>query len=133
MSDVAVVIGAGIIGLTTALRLQDAGLRVVIVSADDPETTTSVLATAMVGPTFGLSGPRAAGWEAETVELLMANREDPGVHLLRGRLIAVPEGFIPPSAQQLPGFALCTDDELPPPRGRRRARGEPPAERRHDA
>ena len=113
MSADAVVIGAGIIGLTTALRLQDSGLRVLIVSADDPLDTTSVLATAMVGPTFGFNGPRATVWEAETVDQFLANNETPGVHLLRGRFIAVPEGFIPPSAHELTGFALCTAADRP--------------------
>lgn len=109
-----VVVGAGVIGLTTAIRACEAGARVVVVSADDPAATTSVLATAMVGPTFGFSGPRASAWEEATVRAFLAEPEAPGVHLARGRFLARPPDFVPPGAEDLPGFARCDDSELPP-------------------
>lgn len=109
------VVGAGIIGLTTALRLAAAGFEVSIVSADDPLDTTSVLATAMVGPTFGLAGPRVSAWEAATVEVFRSTEaEAPGVRNGRGRFIAEGEGFIPPGADKLAGFAICSNSERAP-------------------
>ena len=109
----AVVIGAGVIGLTTAIRLAEAGATTCIVTADDPADTTSVLATAMVGPTFGFSGPRVRAWEEETVRAFVSEPLAPGVHRCRGRLLAVAAGFVPPGAEELPGFALCEPEELP--------------------
>jgi D-amino-acid oxidase len=86
---------------------------VAVVSAEDPLETTSVLATAMVGPTFGLSGPRMAAWERTTVGRLEAEADAPGVHLLRGRFLAVPEGFVPPAAAEARGFAICDEEDRP--------------------
>jgi D-amino-acid oxidase len=108
----AVIVGAGVIGLTTGIVLADAGLDVQVLTADDPRATTSVLATAMVGPTFGFGGPRQDRWAEVTIEELTA-RPAPGVHLCRGRFVARPAGFIPPGAETLPGFALCAPSELP--------------------
>jgi D-amino-acid oxidase len=109
----AVVVGAGVIGLTTGIRLAEADHRVTIVSADDPTQTTSVLATAMVGPTFGFNGPRATEWEAETVATFLATVDAPGVQQCRGRFIARPAGFVPPGADELPGFSLCAAPDMP--------------------
>ena len=109
----ALVVGAGVIGLTTAIRLLDAGGRVAVVTADDPGDTTSVLATAMVGPTFGFSGPRAAAWEVATTDVFRTEGDALGVRLRRGRFVAVPSGFVPPSAEHLPGFSPCSDEETP--------------------
>ena len=109
----AVVIGAGIIGLTTAIRLAESGATTRIVTADDPAETTSVLATAMVGSTFGFSGPRVSAWEDETVRAFTTEPLVPGVHLCRGRFLAEPAGFVPPSAEELPRFALCEPADLP--------------------
>ena len=112
MSVDAVVVGAGVTGLTTGIALADAGLEVQLLTADDPRATTSVLATAMVGSTFGFGGPRQDGWEAVTVQELTA-RPAPGVHLCRGRFVARPAGLFSPGAENLPGFALCAPSELP--------------------
>src|SRR3954452_15437894 len=48
-SDVTV-IGAGVSGLTTGVRLAEAGHRVRVVTAERPETTTSCAAGAIWGP-----------------------------------------------------------------------------------
>ena len=115
MAADAVVVGAGIIGLTTAIRLVERGLDVTVLTADDPLETTSALATAMIGPTFGLAGQRATTWETATVDAFRTSEADaPGVAWARGRFIAKPAGFLPPTASQLPGFAPCADDEKPP-------------------
>jgi D-amino-acid oxidase len=110
----AVVVGAGIVGLTTAIRLAEHGANTVVLTADDPAETTSVLATAMVGPTFGFSGPVVTRWETETVRTFCDEASAPGVHLCRGRFLSEPSGFVPPGAEELRGFALCEPDEQPP-------------------
>ncbi|WP_033666811.1 FAD-dependent oxidoreductase, partial [Salinispora mooreana] len=46
----ALVVGAGVSGLTTAICLAEAGLRVQIWAAESPERTTSYAAGAMWGP-----------------------------------------------------------------------------------
>jgi D-amino-acid oxidase len=109
----AVVIGAGVIGLTAAIRLCEAGATTRIVTADDPTSTTSVLATAMVGPTFGFSGPRVSAWEAETIGTFFDEPMASGVHRCRGRFLAKPAGFIPPGAEALPAFEVCNQGDLP--------------------
>jgi D-amino-acid oxidase len=109
----ALVIGSGVAGLTTAIRLCEAGARTHILTSCEPAATTSALATAMVGPTFGLSGPRNQAWEAATVEAMRAEDLSTGVHVCRGRFLAVPAGFIPPGAEALPGFGICEGEDLP--------------------
>ena len=83
----AVVIGAGVIGLTTAIRLAESGATTRIVTVDDPAETTSVLATAMVGPTFGLFGPRATPRGRPRPFRVMPRESTgaAGVHVCRGR------------------------------------------------
>lgn len=44
------VIGAGISGLSSALALLDAGLRVTVYAAEPPHRTTSAVAGALWGP-----------------------------------------------------------------------------------
>ncbi|MEM8922646.1 MAG: FAD-dependent oxidoreductase [Actinomycetota bacterium] len=109
-----VVVGAGLIGLTTAVRLAEAGHRVEVFTADDPLRTTSTAATGMVG--FGFSRPleKAIGWRQSTVTELSAQfgrgvgvRTQPG--LLAGR-----DPFEAPKAfHSLPGFRIAEPAELP--------------------
>jgi D-amino-acid oxidase len=107
----AVVVGAGVIGLTTAICLQEAGLRVLIRTGLPPAATTSNLASALVGPSFAAPGDRTRGWQAETVRRL--SPDQPGVSVRSGLMAARPAGAVPESAHQLPGFRLCPDAELP--------------------
>jgi D-amino-acid oxidase len=67
--DVAVV-GAGVIGLTTAVCLAERGRSVLVVSRDQPLASVSAVASAMVGPWFGPDGdPLIARARAEAAEL----------------------------------------------------------------
>jgi D-amino-acid oxidase len=64
MTD-AVVVGAGVIGLTTAICLAERGLRVHIRTAEPPERTTSAVAGAFIGPgAHYMPDPVQSGWEA---------------------------------------------------------------------
>lgn len=109
----AVVIGAGIVGLTSAIRLAEAGLRVRILSADEPTQTTSLLATAMVGPTFAPPGTKLDDWEQETRKEVLSSGA-PGVHLCRGRLAARPPDFVPPALRTCPASSRASKTTSPP-------------------
>src|SRR5262245_11662546 len=111
----AVVVGSGIIGMTTAIRLAEAGLQVCLLTTLPPGETTSALATARVGPTFGMAGPRGEVWTAVTLEEVVGEEERgvPGVHTCRGRFAARQAGVTPDFVRSLPGYRACTPDELP--------------------
>ena len=67
MPDV-IVVGGGIIGLTAAVRLQEAGLDVVVWSKEPPERTVSSVAAAVWYPTRTEFNPRIRAWGLETYE-----------------------------------------------------------------
>jgi D-amino-acid oxidase len=106
------VVGAGVSGLTTAILAAEAGAKVVIRSAAAPGDTTSVLASAMVGPNLSPPDDPQHRWAAETLRMLTENTI-PGVVERSGLLAARPAGAVPPGADQTPGFTLCAPDELP--------------------
>jgi D-amino-acid oxidase len=109
------VVGAGVVGLTSAVRLVEAGLRVRVIAADPPERTTSAVAGASWGPDL-VTDPRGPAWSERGRQVFTDLAADPstGVHLAGGiqaARVAVP----PPAwAAALPDFRLCADDELPP-------------------
>ncbi|MFI5907155.1 FAD-dependent oxidoreductase [Dactylosporangium sp. NPDC051541] len=80
MDDV-VVLGAGIIGLTCAIRLLEAGARVRVLTADEPARTVSRLAAAVWYPTHTEGDPRVLAWARAAFDELMAQAADgvPGV------------------------------------------------------
>lgn len=85
----AVVVGAGVAGLTAACALQGAGRRVAIVSADAVDRTTSNVAAAVWFPTEVGPRDRALRWGRRTFEVLseMAREEPRAGVLLRDTLM----------------------------------------------
>ncbi|GAA3766853.1 FAD-dependent oxidoreductase [Plantactinospora mayteni] len=111
----ALVIGAGVSGLTTAVRLAEAGLRVTIWAAEPPERTNSYAAGAMWGTYHAEPVDRVGVWSAQTLEVLRQLAADPqtGVRLVPG-LEASREPADPPEwGNQLDGFRMCEASELP--------------------
>jgi D-amino-acid oxidase len=108
------VIGAGVIGLTTAIRAAEAGMEVRVLAADPPRETTSAVAGAMVGPLLTPPGDRSRAWAQATIDELITGPVSPGVRVTRGMLAARPAGMLPPFAEEIPGFRLCAPEELPP-------------------
>ena len=106
----AVVVGAGVIGLSTGICLAERGLRVRVLTAELPQSTTSAAAVAMIGPALSPPADTASKWERVTIEEFrrLAEVPDTGVHLCRGRLAAREAPDEPP-----PGLETCTSDELP--------------------
>lgn len=84
------VVGAGVIGLTTALELAAAGHDVTVIAADPPAQTTSAIAGAIWFP-YQVGPPaRVTAWAARTRarwHALVADR-DAGVDLLTGYELA---------------------------------------------
>ena len=78
----ATVVGAGVIGLTTAIRLQEAGFTVRIVTRERPADTTSAVAAAVWYPYAVHPKERVVPWSQATREALTPLAEDP----INGRL-----------------------------------------------
>jgi D-amino-acid oxidase len=82
----ALVIGAGVAGLSTAICLAEAGWRVVIQAAEPPGQTTSAVAGAIWGPHLVEDSDRVAEWCAGTLGTLtgLAGQPGTGVRLASG-------------------------------------------------
>ena len=114
--DTIAVVGAGIIGLTTAIRLADAGLRPALIARDGVEQTTSANAGAIWGPFLSSIDGRVDAWSYRTLEVL---REDA---LIPGSGVEIVEGLLAerdPAADcgwvtSFPGSRPARPDELPP-------------------
>ena len=82
----ALVIGAGVIGLSAAIRLQEAGLRVRVWTAAPPAETTSAVAAALWYPYLAYPAERVAAWGERTFAELVRLADEPGtgVHMVPG-------------------------------------------------
>jgi D-amino-acid oxidase len=67
MADV-IVLGGGIIGLTAAVRLREAGADVTVWAPDDPQDTVSSIAAAVWYPTHTDYEPRLLAWAGRTYD-----------------------------------------------------------------
>lgn len=107
------VVGAGVIGLTTAIRLQEAGASVRILTAELTASTTSAAATGMCGPVF--AGPNAE-WELATVAELRRLEPSHGwVRMETGLGAATSSiGGAPPFADESMYVREAVESELPP-------------------
>lgn len=108
------VIGSGVAGLTTAVRLAEAGRTVRVVAARPPLRTTSAVAGASWGP-YLVSDERVLRWSQLTRLALTEIAKEPssGVRLVSG-IEAAPHPMQPPSwAIAVPDFRCCGTDELP--------------------
>lgn len=112
----AVVLGTGIIGLTSAVRLLEAGHQVRVVAAGTVEATTSWLAAAVWFPTHAGPPQRVQQWGATTFAVLseQAERGVPGVYL-RDSLSLYREDPGPLDwTRSVRELRTATEDELPP-------------------
>ncbi len=108
------VVGSGVIGLTTAVCLAEAGLSARIVTAALPQQTTSRAAGAMWGGSMLEPAAEVGRWaEVGRRELeALAAGADTGVRVARGTLAArhMPEG---PPPEAFPGVEIVRRDSAP--------------------
>jgi D-amino-acid oxidase len=123
------VVGAGVVGLTTAIRLAEQGLAVLVRTDRPPAETTSAVAGAIWGPHLVEDSERTAGWRRETLAVLRDLATDPatgvriatGIEATRGEPEpgppepAAPEPS-PPAGwlAELGGARRCEPGRLPP-------------------
>jgi D-amino-acid oxidase len=112
----AIVVGCGVIGLTTAIRLGESGLNVRIMTAALPPETTSSVAAALWYPYKAYPEDRVLYWGRKTFEVFeeLAAIPESGVRMRRGVELwrePVPD---PWWTTAVPGVRRCTVDELPP-------------------
>ena len=126
MTD-AIVIGCGVSGLSSAIRLQESGFRVRIVSRETPPYTTSDVAGAIWHPISAEHLPNGLRWAAECREELLRLVHDPqsGVALLTllepleeseegGRwLEMIPDARRVPEGELPPGYTLGYRYQVP--------------------
>jgi D-amino-acid oxidase len=81
-----VVVGAGVVGLSTAVRLREAGIEASVVARDEPLDTTSAVAAALWYPYRALPAERVTAWSAQSYSALACLAEVPGsgVRMLEG-------------------------------------------------
>lgn len=111
-----VVIGCGVIGLSTAILLREAGLDARIVAADPPERTTSAVAAAIWYPYKAYPERDVLRWGRRTFEVLetLAPAPETGVRMREGLELRRGRTGEPWWADAVPGVRRCTGEELPP-------------------
>jgi D-amino-acid oxidase len=112
----AVVVGAGVVGLTSAVQLAEAGWRVLVMTKDQPAQTTSAAAGAMWGPYLVEPRDRVKAWATKSLRVFTALAQVPGsgVRLVTGteasRTFTGPPDFL----AMLGDVTVCAPDQLPP-------------------
>jgi len=108
------VLGAGVSGLTTAVRLAEAGWQVRIRAERRPEETTSAAAGAIWDPIYA-DHPLVHQWSMRAYEVFrdLEAAGRPEVCLVPGREASRKQIPSPDWARSLPGFRECVGEELP--------------------
>jgi D-amino-acid oxidase len=109
------VVGAGVIGLTSAIRLREAGFDANIVAADLPvDTVASSIAGAIWYPYGSAPDTPEAGWGRRSLEVFMEAAEAglPGVVLMDMVDLLVEPGPDPWWADPARGFRRCEPSDL---------------------
>ena len=110
-----VVVGAGVVGLTTAISLAEAGLSTRVVAAEPPSAVTSVAAGAIWGPVRCGPADRCHDWARTGLEVLSAltDEESAGVHRLSGRVVGRTADTPPAWGDLLSDARLLPAEERP--------------------
>jgi D-amino-acid oxidase len=109
------VVGAGVVGLTSALRLAEAGHQVEVVAAELGESTTSAIAAALWYPYLATPNARVTRWLRTSFAALTALAADPGtgVRLRSGRELFREPVADPWWRSAVPDLARIAEDQLP--------------------
>jgi D-amino-acid oxidase len=117
------VLGAGVIGLSTAICLAEAGVNVAVAAADPPERTTSMAAGAIWGPHLVGMDSRVERWAGVTLDWLaklshpeLGSTELAGVvHSATGIAASRDSDAAPPEvAATASDLVPCEPAEVPP-------------------
>jgi D-amino-acid oxidase len=110
------VLGAGVIGLTTAVRLLEAGCNVQVVAATPVEASTSYLAAAVWFPTHVGPPERVAYWGRETYKVLedQAAQGVPGAVMRESLALYREPPGLPEWTAAVGKVRASTTAELPP-------------------
>ncbi|MFC8506495.1 FAD-dependent oxidoreductase [Streptomyces sp. NPDC057411] len=113
-----VVVGGGVVGLTTAIRLVERGLRVRLWSRDAVTETTSAVAGALWWPYRIEPAPEVGGWSLASLrvyEELAAEPAATGVRLVPGVHADTVLDGLGAWAKELGGLRQLAPDEVPGP------------------
>ena len=112
----AVVVGCGVIGLTTAIRLREAGFRTRIVTKALPAETTSAVAAAVWYPYKAYPRNRVLGWSRATLDVLYDLARDPATGCSLLPLVDLFETPVPDPWWKgaVRSFRRATAADLPP-------------------
>ena len=116
MPTEAVVVGCGVIGLSTAIRLRKSGLDARIVTAELPKKTTSAVAAAIWYPYRAYPEDAVLRWGRRTFEVFedLAKVPETGVRMREGVELRREVAGEPWWAGAVPGVRRCAENELPP-------------------
>lgn len=111
----AIVIGAGVVGLTTAISLAEAGLATRIVTEAPLAATTSVAAGAIWGPVRCGPADRCHGWARTGLDVLsaLADEASSGVRRLAGREVSATPKTPPAWTELLSDLRMLGPADLP--------------------
>lgn len=109
----ALVVGAGVIGLTIAVKLAESGRAVTVLTDTEPELTTSAAAGAMLGISGTPSDHPATRWTQYSTPVFEELAGDPatGVHRVHGRIVTDFADASPQWATRLPDYRELTARE----------------------
>jgi D-amino-acid oxidase len=110
-----VVVGAGVVGLTTAISLAEGGVVTAVMAAEPPSRVTSVAAGAIWGPVTCGPADRCYEWSRTGLRVLSTLADEPGagVHQLRGREVAAAVAYPPKWMDLLSDVRILGAGELP--------------------
>ncbi|MCA9689959.1 MAG: FAD-dependent oxidoreductase [Nannocystaceae bacterium] len=115
----ALILGAGVSGLTTAVRLLDAGFSVRVWGKDLPPATTSNVAAAFWYPYQVEPPDRVARWAADSFAVFETLAAQPETGVVRRLAIEIgPPRDRPAWSRVLADYRDAAPDELPPGRAR---------------
>jgi D-amino-acid oxidase len=107
----ATVVGAGVVGLTTAVCLREAGVDADVVARELPPDTTSAVAAALWYPYRALPAERVTAWSAASYEALarLAGVPGTGVHMRMGTELLAPDAPDPWWRDAVPDLRRTAD------------------------
>jgi D-amino-acid oxidase len=111
----AIVVGAGVVGLTTAISLAEAGLATRVLAADPPERTTSYVAGAIWGPSRTSTAGPTLEWARVSLTVLSELAADPraAIRQVSGVMVQAAPGPGPDWLAMLPDQRPLGAAEVP--------------------